>query len=314
MPDTRPSLPHTTDALFLTDGGLETYLIFDKGVELPDFASFHLHRSDAGETALRDYFRDYAAIARRHGTGLVLETATWRASADWTSKHGLAAEDAARLNARAVEVLEELRDEFAPVPVVVSGCLGPRGDGYEPGAMMTEAEAEAYHQPQVDTLAAAGVDLISALTMNYVEEAIGITQAVRRAGLPVVISFTVETDGQLPTGQALGAAIMAVDDATGGYPAYFMINCAHPTHFAHVLDASQPWVRRVRGLRANASCRSHAELNESTDLDRGDRVALGESYAELRRRLPHLTVLGGCCGTDHTHVEAIAAACVPSTR
>ena len=310
----RSKLPQIRDQLFLTDGGMETYLIFQQGIELPDFASFHLLQTPGGDDTVRAYFRPYAEIARRYGTGLVLDTATWRASADWGTRHGLDATALAAINARAVSLLEGLRDEFAPVPVVISGCIGPRGDGYVPGAMMTVRHAEAYHQPQIDALAATNADMLSAMTLNYVEEAIGITHAARRAGMPLAISFTVETNGKLPTGQSLGSAIRIVDGATSAYPAYYMVNCAHPTHFAHLLDPQEHWVRRIRGIRANASCRSHAELNDSVDLDTGDPLALARSYADLRQRLPHLTVLGGCCGTDHRHVGSIAAACTHATQ
>ncbi|MGV3519252.1 homocysteine S-methyltransferase family protein [Luteitalea sp.] len=304
----RTALPQLHDRLFLTDGGMETYLIFQQGVMLPDFASFHLLHTPEGEETVRAYFRAYADIARRHGTGLVLDTPTWRAHGDWGTRHGLDAADLAGINRRAVSLLEELRAEFAPVPVVISGCLGPRGDGYVPDAMMTVRHAEAYHQPQIDALASTAADMLTAMTLNYVEEAIGMAHAARRAGMPLAISFTVETNGKLPTGQSLGSAIRVVDGATSGYPAYYLVNCAHPTHFAHLLDPQEHWVRRIRGIRANASCRSHAELNDAPDLDAGDPAALAASYAELRRHLPQLTVLGGCCGTDHRHVEAIAAA------
>lgn len=309
MPRYRLNLPQLRDQLFLTDGGMETFLIFEQGVPLPDFAAFHLLAMPGGEETVRVYFRTYAEIARRYGTGMVLDTITWRASADWGARHALDAAAIVDINARAVSLLEGLRDEFAPVPLVISGCIGPRGDGYVPSAMMTVRQAEAYHQTQVDGLAATNADMLCAMTLNYVEEAIGITHAARRASMPLVVSFTVETNGKLPTGQSLGSAIRIVDGATSGYPAYYMVNCAHPSHFAHLLDPAEHWVRRIRGIRANASCRSHAELNESVDLDTGDPMALGAAYAELRQRLPQLTVLGGCCGTDHRHVEAIAAAC-----
>lgn len=307
----RFALPHLHDQLFLTDGGLETTLIFHRGVELPDFASFHLLRSPGGEELVRDYFRAYGDIARRHGTGLILDTLTWRASTDWVSRRGLSPADFVEIHQRAVQVLADLREEFAPVPTVISGCIGPRGDGYVPGAMMSVRHAEAYHQPQVDALADTEADMLCAMTLNYAEEAIGITHAARRAGMPIAISFTVETDGRLPTGQTLGSAIQVVDAATRGYPAYYMVNCAHPTHFAHLLDPREPWVSRVRGLRANASCMSHAELNDSAVLDTGNPEELGAAYAEIKQRLPHITVMGGCCGTDARHVEAIAAACQP---
>ena len=312
----RDRLPQLHDSLFLTDGGIETTLIFQEGFDLPDFASFTLLGQPRGEAALRDYFRAYGALANRYDTGLVLESPTWRASADWGARLGYDAAALAQANRRAIEILEQMRREFetSTTQVVMSGCVGPRGDGYTPDRMMGAREAERYHAPQIDTFAETGADLVAALTLNYVEEAVGIARAARQARMPVALAFTVETDGRLPTGQSLGHAIDAVDDATSGYPAYYMINCAHPTHFAHVLAQGEPWVQRVRGLRANASRKSHAELNDSTELDPGDPAELGIAYAELRRRHPSLNVFGGCCGTDHRHVDQIAAACAPLFR
>ena len=219
----------------------------------------------------------------------------------------------AAANRRAVRLLDEIRAKYAGLrsPIVVSGCIGPRGDGYVPGETMTAAEAAAYHLAQVETLAGSPADMICAITMTYPEEAVGIARAAQRAGMPVAISFTVETDGRLPTGQTLKAAVAHVEQATSAYPAYYMINCAHPTHFAHVLSPREPWVTRIRGLRANASCLSHAALNEAPRLDTGNPTELGTQYAQLKTRLPWLNVLGGCCGTDHRHIEEIASACVP---
>jgi S-methylmethionine-dependent homocysteine/selenocysteine methylase len=309
----RSALPQLGGALFLTDGGLETTLIFHDGLELPDFAAYALLRRPAGEAALQKYFRAYAGIAERFGVGLILESATWRASRDWAERLGHTPRELADLNRAAVRQLEGIRREFqtGKTPTVISGCLGPRGDGYNPANLMSVEQAEAYHGEQARVFADSAADLLTAITMNYVEEAIGITRAARLVGMPVVISFTVETDGRLPTGDALRAAIERVDAATAAYPAYYMINCAHPTHFEHVLGDGAPWVRRIRGLRANASRQSHAELNESPTLDIGDPVELGQQYAALKRRLPQLCVLGGCCGTDDRHVEQIAAACAP---
>jgi homocysteine S-methyltransferase len=310
----RNALPQLGDDLFLTDGGIETTLIFHDGLELPDFAAFHLLGKADGETALRRYFRSYADIARRYGTGLILESATWRASADWGKRLGYSREALAEANRRAVDLLEEIRDEYPDQEIVVSGAIGPRGDGYVPDRAMTEAQAEAYHSEQVDTFAATAADMVCAITMNYVEEAAGVARAAKRAGMPVAISFTVETDGRLPTGQALTEAIEEVDDATAHYPAYYMINCAHPTHFEHVLADAGPAVERIRGLRANASRMSHAELNEAAELDIGDPAELALQYAGLRALLERLNVVGGCCGTDHRHIEQIAAACAPQVR
>ena len=309
----RDRLPQMRNRFFLTDGGLETTLIFREGIDLPDFAAFTLLGSDRGEERLRDYYRSYGEVARRHTAGLVLESATWRASADWGARLGYDAKALVEANRRAVAILEEIRAEVeaTETPVVISGCIGPRGDGYTPGNRMSARDAERYHAAQIETLAGTSADLVSAFTLSYAEEAVGIARAARMARLPVVLSFTLETDGRLPTGEPLGQAIDEVDDATSGYPSYYMINCAHPSHFAEVLAGGGSWVGRVRGVRANASRRSHAELDQATELDAGDPMELGSAYADLRRTLPWLAVLGGCCGTDERHAEQIAIACAP---
>jgi len=308
----RHALPQLGEGLFLTDGGIETTLIFGQGVELPEFAAFDLLRRPGGEAALREYFRAYSGIAARFGAGLILESATWRASDDWGARLGYDGKDLIDANLRAVGLLEEIRDQHGPGHVVISGCVGPRADGYLPSRTMSATEAELYHGRQVETFARSAADMVTAITMNYTEEAIGIARAAQHAGMPVALSFTVETDGRLPTGEPLAAAVARVDAATAGYPAYYMLNCAHPTHFAGVVESGAAWTRRIRGLRANASCKSHAELNDAKELDTGDPAELGLQYADLKRRsLPNLAVMGGCCGTDHRHVEMIAAACAP---
>ena len=312
----RSALPQLNGGLFLTDGGIETTLIFHEQLELPHFAAFHLLQTAEGEAALRKYFRTYAALASRFGTGLILESATWRSNPDWAAKLGYTADALAQANRQAIGLLEEIRGESETerTPVVISGCLGPRGDGYVPDSAMSAHAAEAYHRAQIETFADTAADMVCAITMNYADEATGIARAAQRADIPVAISFTVETDGRLPTGQTLQAAIEQVDEATAAYPAYYMINCAHPTHFEPVMAAGEPWVARIRGLRANASRMSHAELNESAELDTGDPSELGRQYAELKKRLRQLNVMGGCCGTDHRHVEQIAQACSPLFR
>ena len=297
------------DRLFLTDAGLESDMIFNRGIDLPCFSSLMLLTSGEGRAALESYFRDFIALARRSGTGLILETATWRASSDWALKLGLTQDDLDRFNREAVTSLLELRDEFPDVPIVVSGCIGPRGDGYDPGRIMSRDEAADYHSRQAANLAEAGAEMISALTMTNVNEAIGIVRAAKATGLPVAISFTVETDGRLPTGDKLEDAIVAVDEATDSYAAYFGINCAHPTHFAATLTSGGAAMRRVKALRANASKCSHEELEAMTTLDDGNPAELGAEFRALLDQLPHLTVLGGCCGTDIRHITAIADTC-----
>lgn len=312
----RSALPQLAGTFFLTDGGIETTLIFHDNLVLPDFAAFHLFKTPHGAAALHKYFRTYAEIAKRFGTGLILESATWRANADWGKKLGYTQEELADANRRAIQLLEELRSEYETerTPIVISGCIGPRGDGYVPDRAMSAQEAEVYHREQIETLAGSAVDMVCAITMNYVEEAVGIVRAAQRASTPVAISFTVETDGKLPTGQQLKAALEQVDDATSGYPSYYMINCAHPTHFDNVLIKGERWTQRIQGLRANASLMSHAQLNEAPELDAGNATELGQEYADLKKRLPQLNVMGGCCGTDHRHIEQIASACLPLFR
>jgi homocysteine S-methyltransferase len=311
----RRHLPQLGDRLFLTDGGLETTLIFHERLDLPCFAAFDLLKDETGIAILRRYYDRYVAIARAHGVGVVLEAPTWRANPDWGARLGYDAGALSDANRKAIGLLLEIRAdaETASTPMVISGNLGPRGDGYRPEARMTAAEAKSYHAQQIKTFAQIDADLVSAFTINYVEEAVGIVQAARAADLPVVISYTVETDGRLPSGDGLEEAIGRTDAETDGYAAYYMINCAHPTHFRHVLDAGGIWRQRIGGLRANASCRSHAELDDSSELDAGNPDELGNQYLELWRLLPRLTVLGGCCGTDHRHVEAIVAACADAS-
>jgi S-methylmethionine-dependent homocysteine/selenocysteine methylase len=302
----RDHLPQLDGGLFLTDGGIETVLIFHEGLELPAFAAFDLLKDDAGTEALRRYYDPYASLAREHGLGFVLESPTGRASARWGAELGYNEADLSLLNRKAIALMEEIRAEYqGTAPIVISGCIGPEGDGYAPETMLSADEAERYHSVQIGTFADTAADLVTAITMTYAEEATGVARAAAAVGLPVVISFTVETDGRLPSGQALGGAIAQVDDDTGGAPAYYMINCAHPTHFEDAIEGGAAWAKRIRGLRANASTKSHAELDEAEELDEGDPDDLGPRYAALRDRLPNLKVLGGCCGTDHRHVSAI---------
>jgi S-methylmethionine-dependent homocysteine/selenocysteine methylase len=309
----RDRLPQLSDRIFLTDSGLETELIFLDGIDLPSFASFPLLDTERGLTRLRDYYQRFATTATRSGFGLVLESPTWRANPDWAAKVGYAKPMLDAANRKAIALMAEIRDmnETPRSPMVISGCLGPRGDGYDPGRMMSASEARDYHAEQIAVFRDTQADMVSAFTMNYVNEAVGVAHAAKAAGMPAVISFTVETDGRLPTGQTLKDAIEEVDAATGAAPAYYMLNCAHPTHFSGVLETGAPWTKRLRGLRANASRRSHAELDIATDLDDGDPEEFGRLHAFLRRDHRQITVLGGCCGTDHRHVEQIALACEP---
>jgi homocysteine S-methyltransferase len=307
----RDHLPQLDGGLFLTDGGLETTLIFHQGLELPEFAAFDLLGTDQGRQTLIDYFKLYTDIAKRGADGFVFETVTWRSNPDWGAKIGYTPETLEQANRAAAALMDMLAREFevSGKTAVISGQIGPRHDGYNPETIMTEDAARDYHAWQIGVFAETQVDMVSALTMTNIPEAIGITKAAAQVGLPVVLSFTVETDGRLPTGGTLQAAIEEIDDKTGGYVAYYKINCAHPSHFSDMLDAGGVALKRVRALRPNASKCSHEELDNAEVLDEGDPIALGRECRALIERHPQINVLGGCCGTDHRHVGQIFQAC-----
>jgi homocysteine S-methyltransferase len=309
----RNDLPQRRGGIFLTDGGMETTLIFHEGIDLPHFAAFVLLDSPGGREKLKQYYASYLAVARQHGLGFVLDSPTWRANPDWGAKLGYDAAALRAINVRSVAFLDELRAgwERPGAPCVINGALGPRGDGYKAGRMEA-GEAETYHQAQIAAFAEGGADMVTAFTLTSVNEAIGIARSARAQRIPAAISFTVETNGRLVNGETLREAIETVDRETDAAPEYFLVNCAHPTHFEDALKAGEAWTQRVHGIRANASTKSHAELDESVTLDSGDPADLGRRYLKLRAAFPGMRILGGCCGTDHRHAKAICAACVPS--
>ena len=307
----RNNLPQLNGQKLLTDGGIETTLIFKEGIDLPYFAAFTLLGSSEGIAGLRNYYLPYVMVAREQKAGFILDSATWRASQDWGEKLGYTVEALADANTKAIQLLFELRAAFeAEQPFVISGNVGPRGDGYSPEALLSPAEAKEYHSAQVNTFDQAGVDMISAITMTHAGEAIGIAQACAHCNIPLALSFTVETNGCLPTGQSLKDAIRQTDADLAVRPAYYMINCAHPDHFTSTIDPSENWTCRIRGIRANASRLSHAELDAAETLDEGNPEELARDHLRLMDRLPNLSVFGGCCGTNHRHVDEIARACL----
>jgi S-methylmethionine-dependent homocysteine/selenocysteine methylase len=296
-------LPQLSGRPVVTDGGLETDLIYHHGADLPEFAAFPLVDDERGRELLLRYYGEYVGVANRAGVGLQLDTPTYKASAGWGARLGYTPDELRRVNRDAVTLLQRLRDRAGLDTLLISGCLGPRGDGYVADDAVDPDDAATYHAPQIRAFADAGADLVTVLTLTGTGEAVGVVRAARSAGLPVAVSFTVEVDGRLPDGTPLSAAITAVDAASG--PDYFMVNCAHPTHIAPGLADSGDWRSRIVGLRANASVRSHSELDASTELDEGDPVELARAQDALRPRLPNLALLGGCCGTDARHVAAM---------
>lgn len=305
----RNDLPQLSGDLYLTDAGLETDLIFNHGIDIREFAAHTLLPDAHGRDALVKYLRGFLSLANQQDTGFVLDSQTWKAHMHWADDLGENEEELRQSNRESVALITELRDEFSSnkKPIVLNGVIGPRGDAYAPDALLAADEAEEYHSKQIAWLAETEVDMVTALTFTQSDEAIGVVRAAQSLSLPIVISFTVETDGRLPTGQPLNEAISAVDDATNAAAAYFMVNCAHPDHFSNVLDDSS-WARRIRGLRCNASRLSHAELDECEVLDDGDPVELANQYKAITNTMPWMNVFGACCGSDLRHVTQIAKA------
>lgn len=311
MADYRDALPQLSGSLYLTDAGIETDLIFNHGIEIPEFAAHTLLPDPKGREAIAQYFRGFLSLAERLGTGFILDSQTWKAHPHWATDLGASAEDLQQSNLQAISFLEGLRAEFADNdhPVVINGVIGPRGDAYAPEEELTASDAEDYHSTQIGWLADTAVDMVTAMTFTQATEAIGVVRAAQKYNLPIVVSFTVETDGRLPTGQPLGEAIQKVDQETDGAAAYFMVNCAHPEHFFNVFDDSD-WTHRIRGIRCNASQLSHAELDECEELDDGDPAELASQYKVLLEKMPWINVIGGCCGSDLRHVTSIAKAVI----
>jgi S-methylmethionine-dependent homocysteine/selenocysteine methylase len=299
------------DRLFLASGGLETSLVFHEGIDLPHFASFTLLKDDVGVALIEKHFDRFCSLARNREAGLMLATPTWRANRDWGQKLDYSDSALKDANQRAVDLLLRQRAKWQTpqTQVVISGTIGPRGDGYQANTRMGVDAAHDYHRTQIETFAETQADLVGGNTLTYIDEAVGMARAAQACAMPIFLSFTVETDGRLPSGETLHEAIERVDAETSGYVAFFMINCAHPTHFKSTLQAGGDWVHRIYGVRANASRRSHAELNDALKLDDGDPVELGEQYQELGRFfLRRMSIVGGCCGTDVRHVDQICQA------
>ena len=293
---------------FLTDGGFETSLFFIDGFSAPAFAAIVLLDEPAARDAMNRYFDRFLGLAENAGTGFVLDTVTWRGCLQWARELGYGKEEMLRLNRDAVGFARDIRTRWRErvVPIVLNGVVGPAGDGYAPEIELDPETAQHFHAPQIEIFAEEGVDMVSAITMTHSGEAIGIARAAARSGLPVVVSFTVETDGRLPSGETIAEAIAATDAATVRAPVYYMINCAHPDHFRAAFEAGEDWIWRIGGLRANASRQSHAELDAAEVLDDGDPVEFGQLHAGMTGLVPNLRVVGGCCGTDHRHVGCVS--------
>lgn len=299
-------LPQMNGGTYLTDGGTETVLLYKHGLELPNFSAFHLLNDPDACEVIRQYYRDHAAVARKYDTGFIYCSLTYRASSDWGRLLGYSTQGLAEMNHKAIDLYRAVAAEVGgnDGAAVFSGCIGPRGDAYQLNQEITADTAEAYHLVQIETFEQAGADMVTALTLNNIEEAIGIARAAQSVGLPSVLSFTLYQNSRLKTGPSIKEAIEQVDKATDAAPAYYMINCSHPIEFEPALESGN-WINRLGGIRPNASSLAKGVLCKLGHLEEGDPAELGQQMGDVARRYPHFNVWGGCCGTDHVHLDEI---------
>ncbi len=303
-------LPQLNGKICLTEGGIETYMQYKKGHELRSFCLFDLMNDPKAVADLRVYHERLIEVALKHKVGAILDGIHYRTSKDWGELLGYSAQGLKDITIQGIEFYKDLARQYetADSPMPISGVVGPRGDAYAVGHIMSADEAQDYHSEQLETMKLAGADFATALTFNQVYEAIGVARAAHELDFPVVISFALGANGKLKTGPGLGEAITAVDQATNAAPAYFMVNCTHPVDFAPAFDQPGRWTNRLRGLRPNASSLAHGVLCQLGHLEEGNPAELAQQMAAMAERFPHISVWGGCCGTDYAHIDKIAAA------
>ncbi|WP_299367754.1 homocysteine S-methyltransferase family protein [uncultured Tateyamaria sp.] len=297
-------LPHLSSERYLLWEGNGTDLIFNRGVDMPGFASFPLLANPDTRAVLAQQLTEFLRLAQDLGRPCIVGTHTWQANPARAGRLGYSRAALDDINREAALFLRETVAASGNNRVLCSGLVGPRDDPYADAIPMGVEEARVYHTPQIAQFQGAGLDFIGAFTLNKPKEAAGLAVAAREAGLPVVLSLVVETDGRLANGQTLDDAIAEIDRLSDTAPAYFMVNCAHPSHIAPGLTGNP----RLRGLIVNASRCSHAELDEATELDAGDPAELGREMAALLADNPHVRVFGGCCGTDLRHINQMSEA------
>ncbi len=300
-------LPQQSGRLMTSADGFETWMQYVDGFTLRHFCGFELLNDPRGAACLRDYHRKIVEAAVANGFGVINEGLHYRASKDWGTLIGFSREGLEEINIRGIEFYRDFAREYGTpeTPMIVSGAIGPKGDAHNIGRVPDAAEAEDYHADQILTMRKAGVDQVTAMTFSGVEEAIGFCRAAKAAELPVVVSFFVARGGRLKGGESLQEAITRVDAATDAAPAYFMINCTHPTEFEAGLAAGA-WTARLGGFMPNAVAAETLDLCRLGHLEDGDPDELGGQMAELARRFTHANVWGGCCGTDSRHIGQIA--------
>ena len=296
------ALPHQSDTPFMVYAGTGTDLIFNRGIDLPGFASFPLLEDPETRAVLAGQMQSLMDLSGDMNLGCILDAPTWMANLDRAAHLDYSAERLVEVNRDGVALMEEVRQASGRDNVLVSACIGPRFDPYADIPPMSPEHARTYHDAQMRALKDTSVDLVTAYTFNRVNEAVGCVQAAQDHDLPIIMSFVVETDGCLADGTSLDDAMSEVDRQTDQGPVFYMVNCAHPNHFSGVLHGQG----RLKGVVVNASKCSHAELDEADELDEGDAEELGADVAEIVRRNPDITIFGGCCGTDMRHLRSMA--------
>lgn len=300
--------PREDGLLYLAEGGVETEIMYRHGHRLREFAMFELMDDPAAVTDMRDMYRRYLDVAARHGFAVLMAGFDYRASPDWGDKLGYSPEGLREMQHKCIDFLRDAARPYADqLPrVAVAGCIGPRGDAYALNHDITAEEAEAYHAIQMDTLRDCGVDIVWAATINNVPEAVGIARAAAAAGLPLNLSFTLDSDHRLQSGPSLREAIEATDAQAGAaQPDSYGINCSHPLEFEPALEPGD-WVRRIRSLRPNAAKMDKVALCQLGHIEEGDPEDLGRTMGDLARRMPDVDIWGGCCGTWDKHFDRIA--------
>lgn len=292
---------------YLTEGGTETEFMYKHGFELPHFAMFPLLDNPKAVSRMREMFRSYLEVAAKHKVCALMGGLDYRASPDWGELLGYSAASLADANLQSIEFLREIASEYlSQIPeILIQGLIGPRGDAYERNETITANEAEDYHAVQLETLKKADVDLALAITFNNIPESVGVARAAAKIGVPLGISLTLDTTSKLSSGESLADAITMIDEETGQSPAFYSINCSHPLEFEPAIGPGD-WVKRVRGVRPNASKMDKMALCKIGHLEDGDPVELGVLCGDLARRYPHMDIWGGCCGTWDRHLDEIA--------
>lgn len=302
------TFPREDGILYLTEGGTETEVIYRHGHELRDFAMFELMNKPEAVRDMENMYRRYLDKAAQYGFSALMSGFDYRASPDWGAKLGYSAEGLREMQHKCIDFLRGVSRAYEDQieRIAIAGCIGPKGDAYSLNRDITAEEAEDYHATQCETLRDCGVDLIWAATINNIPEAVGISRAAARVGLPVNMSFTLDSSHKLKSGPSLKEAIEATDTEAGAArPDSYGINCSHPLEFEPALEPGD-WARRLRSLRPNAAKMDKVSLCKLGHIEEGDPEELGQMMGDLAKRYPDIDIWGGCCGTWDKHFDRIA--------